>query len=293
MPIYLDVLFFINGVMDFLMLTLTSAIFGFYGKVKYRIVASLLGSLLACIFFMWKPVADWFLTAIALFLISSVMVWIAYEYTGFRGFLKRLFCLFLVTYGFGGAVYWFLERTGGGFYLFLLFKTPEMRHLYLKSFLLISGGVFLVLMVLGGTGQKVKEEQQLIYPVTLGFRRKPVHTMGLLDTGNRLREPDSKKAVLVGEFDILRKGLEPEIEQWLDSYFKEGKTDQKPKQIYWIPFTSVGKTRGRMPAVLCPFVMTAKAGEVEKKDVLVALTSQSLSPSQEYFLLLHTDLWKE
>ena len=306
MTVYLDVLFLLNGVMDFLMLSLLSTIFGYHGTIIKRVLASVIGSLLACISFILWPHQRGIGQMMVSFIISAIMLLIVYENYDLRGFFKRFFCLYLIVYGFGGALTWILKETKGGYYLLLLMRTTSIRNLYFKSFLLISIGVFCLLFLLFGIGSMAKEEQQFLYPVTIVIGEKTVHTMGLLDTGNRLREPRTNKAVLVVEFECIHQALQKEVALWIARYFamiNEGKNQngeedggkgtETPKEIVWIPFSSVGKKAGKLPAILCDHIMIAKKPMIAKKEVFLAITNQRLSPTREYSLLLHTDLWKQ
>ena len=292
MSVYLDVLFFINGVMNFFVLTLLSILFGFYGTVKNRLLASGVGALLACGFFMICPFAGGGEEVIASILISGILLVIAYGRLGLRAYIKRFLCLYLVTAMVGGAISWLIEKTEISYYVWLFLKTPSMKRLYLKSFCLISFGVFLCLIVLGSVGKMAKEEQKFLYPVTMQWKGKTIHTMGLLDTGNRLRDPKSQKGVVVAEFDILYHMLEREIAEWLEGYFHGIQEKEKPKEIVFIPYSSVGKKEGKMPAIVCDRLLIAKDGVFEQTDVMVGIAEQHLSPSKEYFLLLHTDLFE-
>ena len=292
MRVYLDVLFFINGTMDFLILTLLSVVFGFYGSPKRRVLASLIGALLACLFFVIAPFSNGIQQIASSLIISGILVGIAYGFTGIRGYVKRLFCLYFMTATVGGMIVWIVEKTEISYYIWLFLKTPSIRNLYWKSFLMIGGGTFLLLLVLGGTGKMVREEQQFLYPVTIQLGEKVVHTVGLLDTGNRLKEPKSQKGVLVGEFPILYGVLREDVKDWMEGYFQGKGMEGKPEDVLMIPFSSVGKKAGEMPAVVCDSILVAKDGNVEKKEVIVAITNQQLSPSKEYFLLLHTELFK-
>lgn len=287
--------------MDFLMLTLLSTIFGYQGRMKRRILASILGGGLACVSFVIWPYQRGIGQIVLSFLISGVMLLVAYGSYDLRSLLKRFFCLYLIVYGFGGALTWILKETKGGYYLILLMKTTSIRNLYFKSFLFISLGVFVLLFLLFGTGKVVREEQQFLYPVSLMIHGKTIHTVGFLDTGNRLREPVTRKAVLVIEFDSVYPALDDKLAAWLEQYFdtlqeekqqNEG-SKEVPEEIDWIPFSSVGKKAGRLPAIICDDIFLDRKPVIEKKEVYLAITNQRLSPTREYFLLLHTDLWKE
>lgn len=295
MTVYLDVLFLINSGMNFLILTLLSVVFGYEGKIKRRILGSLLGGGFACLSFVIWPYQRGIGQIFLSFLISGFMLFITYGTCNFLGFLKRFFCLYLIVYGLGGALTWVLRETKGGYYLLLLMRTTEIRNLYFKSFFLISLGVFLLLVLLFGTGKMAKEEQQFLYPVTIVVAGKTIHTIGLLDTGNRLREPSTKKAVLVIEFESIYQALDENLVTWLRRYFAQVsmKEEETPKEIYWIPFSSVGKKEGKLPAIVCDNIFLSKKTDKEKNELFLAITNQKLSPTGEYFLLLHADLWKK
>ena len=301
MTVYLDVLFIINVGMDFLMLTLLSNIFGYQGNIRRRILASILGGGLACISFIIWPYQRGIGQIVLSCFISGIMLLVAYGSYDLRSLCKRFFCLYLIVYGFGGVLTWILKETKGGYYFILLMKTTSIRNLYFKSFLFISVGVFLLLFLLFSTGKGVREEQQFLYPVSLMIGKKTIHTIGFLDTGNRLREPVTKKAVLVIEFHSVYAALNTSLATWLERYFERSQDEKKkieveekvPEEIYWIPFSSVGKKAGQLPAILCDSVFLDKKPVIEEKEVYLAITNQRLSPTREYFLLLHTDLWKE
>lgn len=297
MIVYLDVYFFMNSLMNFLILSLLSSVFNYYGKIKNRLLASLLGGFGATFYLVFLSEKGSLYKNIFLFLVSILLIFVAYGKSNWRTFLKQWICLYFLTYSLGGLLYWFLQETRGGYYITLILKYSFLRQSYLKKFIMISLLCSMLLSFFFWISKGVREERQFIYPVSLQLHKKTIHTVGLLDTGNRLKEPKTGGAVIVGEFEIIEKGLDENIKQWLVSYFQDAirqkSKEEVPKEISFIPFSSVGKKAGELPAILCDEITIAKKGENCKKKVWLGITNQSLSSTGEYFLLLHTDLWKE
>lgn len=297
MIVYVDIYFFMNSLMNFFILSLLSSVFNYYGKIKNRIVASVLGGFGATFYLVFLSEKGNLYRNIFLIVCSVMLILIAYEKTNWRIFLKQWICFYLIAYCFGGVLYWLLQETKGGYYITLVLKYSFLRQTYLKKFIIISLACSMLLSFLFWIGKGVKEERQFLYPVSLKLHTNILHTIGLLDTGNRLREPKTGGAVLVVELAIIEKGLNENVKQWLHLYFqdpiKQKIQGEIPKGIAFIPFSSVGKKAGELPAILCEEVVIAKKGETCKKNVWLGITTQNLSSAGEYFLLLHTDLWKK
>lgn len=296
MIVYLDIYFFINSLMNFLILSLLSTIFHYGGTIRKRLYASLVGGFGATFYLVFLSEKGTLYKNMFLIFVSAILLFVAYEKRSWRTFLKQWICFYIVTYNLGGILYWFLQQTKGGYYMTLIWKYSVLRQSYLKKFIIISLFCSLFLSFIFWIGKEVREERRFLYPVSLQIQGKRIHTIGLLDTGNRLREPRTGKMVIVGEWDMIERGLEDKTKQWLLSYFQDPMAQKRgeiPPTIAFVPFSSVGNKNGELPAILCDEIFVAKKGEIRKKDVWIGLTKQSLSPTSEYFLLLHTDLWKE
>ena len=273
MIVYVDIYFFMNSLMNFFILSLLSSVFSYYGKIKNRIVASVLGGFGATFYLVFLSEKGNLYRNIFLIVCSMMLILIAYEKTNWRIFLKQWLCFYLIAYCFGGLLYWLLQETKGGYYITLVLKYSFLRQTYLKKFIIISLACSMLLSFLFWIGKGVKEERQFLYPVSLKLHTNILHTIGLLDTGNRLREPKTGGAVLVVELAIIEKGLNENVKQWLHLYFqdpvKQKIQGEIPKGIAFIPFSSVGKKAGELPAILCEEVVIAKKGETCKKKCMV------------------------
>lgn len=103
MPVYADVLVFLNVIVDYFLLKLCCVIVGKKAK-RIRIT---LGSFFAglsslCVFLPYKGAL---FEAFLHIVISSVCVLITFSFISLKTFLKNTVCLFAVTYFYGGVMY--------------------------------------------------------------------------------------------------------------------------------------------------------------------------------------------
>lgn len=118
--------------------------------------------------------------------------------------------------------------------------------------------------------QKEKKERRL-FDVTLKSEKGEICLTALLDTGNSLIEPISKKPVCLLECGILAKLIE------------------KEKALYSaIPYRSVGCEKGILYATKIPEMQIAYDGkEILLKEVFCAEATHKLSTNDTYNMILH------
>ena len=104
-------------------------------------------------------------------------------------------------------------------------------------------------------------------PMIYGEKKETV--TGLIDTGNRLREPVSSQPVHVVAAGVMKQ-LCPSV-----------------KGVVYVPYQSVGTCRGILPAVgLDRMEIEQEGGRYSLEKPLIAITKQELSPSGEYQILI-------
>ena len=123
---------------------------------------------------------------------------------------------------------------------------------------------------------RFRRERQRLYPVTISFRGRSVRTRGLIDTGNALRDPVFGKPVSV---------LDPELQLEL--------LGAEPPLFYPVPFHSIGKENGLLPAFYADFLQieTEDGPVLRTERPLLGVTKEPLSSKNEYDILLHPDLF--
>ncbi|MBQ9019506.1 MAG: sigma-E processing peptidase SpoIIGA [Bacilli bacterium] len=175
MNIYLEEVFILNFLLDFMILYGTKRILKRNNKLIRIIIGSILGS---------------FTTFLLLISISNLLLLI----------LKLLISVFLIIISFGmkdiirNTLYFYLISIilGGSFYLFDISN---------NSIILI-GGSFIVISIIIKEFLNYKEVFTNKYLVTIIYKKKKYNLEGFIDTGNRLRDSISKKDVILVNLDI-------------------------------------------------------------------------------------------
>ena len=126
--------------------------------------------------------------------------------------------------------------------------------------------------------------QQLIYPVTLIDEDMEVHMFALLDTGNGLIEPISKKPVCLVGKNVFEENLAKE----------GGRKEFQPQKFRVIPYHSVGKENG----ILSGYEMDRLIIDTDERKVIIekpmiGISQVPVSGSGFYQMILQPELLGE
>ncbi|MEX0974076.1 MAG: sigma-E processing peptidase SpoIIGA [Bacillota bacterium] len=118
---------------------------------------------------------------------------------------------------------------------------------------------------------------------------------GLVDTGNNLRDPVSGLPVVVVDWEPLRKIMPGEVFAFFQSTWDSmpESLSETPigKRLRLIPYVSLSGRRGVLPGFRPDhFVILEKDGQRVKKDAIIGVSREHLSPNGLYQALLHPDL---
>ena len=257
--LYIDVLFLENLLLDYLLLTVTARLLKLSPGRLRRILSAALGSLLLCLIYAALPQCP-----LPVFLLlhgagAAAMIYTGLGTKSLRIFGKALILLYLCSFLLGGIFGWLQNIVKLPVYPFL--------GLSLLSYWLLTLGMRWLM--------RFRQREQHIYPVTLGFHGHTIKTRGLIDTGNSLRDPVFGKPVSILPQDLKLKlcGTEKVL-------------------LYPVPFHSIGKKSGLLPAFYADFLQIETEGgtclRVERP--LLGVTKEPLSSKKEYGILLHPDL---
>lgn len=127
------------------------------------------------------------------------------------------------------------------------------------------------------------------YPVEIEYHGKCVSGTGFLDTGNQLREPVSKKPVLVIDYNLVSKLFSEEEIDFIKQY-PMGISPTQNILIHYIPFHSVGTEKG----YLLGFKADSMKIEIEGRCRVVpepwlGIYNSAISLKGEYEMLLHEE----
>lgn len=186
MTIYLDLVFLINLIMDFYILSGVKFLLRLQTKLYRIILGSLTGSLSIILLFFKLSTIE---INIYKILISILMIYITF---GRNKFFNKLFYMYIISIVLGGSMYLINDSLGysvdsfifinNGYsinIIILLIISPFIIYLYIKEFM------------------KFKKRINTIYNVIIKFKSKSINIEGFLDTGNKLIDPYFHRPIIL------------------------------------------------------------------------------------------------
>lgn len=264
--IYLDVYFFMNLGMNLMILWAEKQLLQLPAKTYRLAISGSIGAVFSClVIFLPQYLFRWY-GIFAILVLGPVMVFIAFGSGSYRLFLKKLAGFYLVTVVMAGTIevlqrFWPAAVTGNRLYAIL------------GWFFLGAAAVWLVRGLMS-LFMDWKRKRKYLYQVVIHYRGRQKQVTALWDSGNRLREPYTQKAVHVITYDVCK------------SICKTA------AGVLYIPFASIGAGEGMLPAIYMDEMEIFQEGKLVTKleRPLVAITRRTLSSDGEYDMLLNEEL---
>ena len=286
--IYVDVLFLINSVIDYLLLLSAARIAGeplcrgrfALGAVLGGIYA--VGVFLPGFSFLRKPVYK--------ILFAVLMMLLAYG-AGKRFFRQSLIFL-LLTFAFGGAVIAIGVFGGKGLTLGHGVVYSEMD----RKIVFLSAAVCYVVVSfdLERVGKHIGKPGEL-WTIKICLFEKTLDLPALLDTGNTLADPITGQGVVVVELSALKRLFPMGLRSTLDELKDPAATMAQLQDELWrsrfrlLPYRSVGVSSGLLLAVRSDWI---EVNGVRKMGVLLAISPTVLSDGGGYRAMIGRDgIW--
>ena len=263
--IYIDSLFFLNLLLDYLMLLCAGRLCSL-PLARKRIA---LGALWGAVYAAAAVLLGGFLLHPAVKLASGAVAAVIAYGPGRRA-LRAIVAFFSVSAGFGGAVYALARLYGGdsGSKLFV----PASMPLLLLSFALCYAAVSLVLR------RSARRPERRLCRADISLRGREVSFAALCDSGNELTDPLTGRRVLVAEPSALAPlfpGTELTAGDAAELFVRL--SGQAPG-LRMIPFSSVGSDGSLL---LC-FTPDAVALDGRRRALSVAISPHGLPADGEY-----------
>lgn len=276
--IYMDVLFVVNFIMDYLVLTVTTGILIHTTTLKRmgtrkqlillyikRIAGSAVGAVWAC-WLVLNGCDSRIWNVLTYVVIGPLMLAIVMGKTRVLAYIKAVGILYAVTFLISGGVHLAYYYTSVGYLL--------------NSKNTLGTGVLLVSSILGGlllewlVGFLVKRSEKVSseYTVIVKTKQGDVTLKALCDTGNNLRDPFYGEPVSVVLSDKLANLLADN-----SSY-------------HLIPYSALGNENGVIPVVrIDRLKIMGQGGTRIVERPLLALYSGSFSRNTDYEFIIHPD----
>lgn len=290
--VYVDEVLANNMVMNYAILHLTAKLAGAPYRVLRLLAASFIGSLY--VFAVFFPESNYYYNFAGKFLISAILVVVAFGVVPWRRFLTTWVIFYGVSFAVGGVVLGINSLVG---------RPGGMSGEYWRLW----PGVVVALILVVVIGRKSFILRRRVaegffrVPVTIRIGAKKLEFEALLDTGNDLADPVSKDPVVIIEYEAVKDLLPPELREALA---KDREPDfaniagrvEDPKwltRLRLIPYRSLGKTGGLLLGFKPDALEVVYGGQVIKTSrVVVGVYRQRLSPEAKYNALLHPRLIK-
>lgn len=309
LEVYIDVVFIINFIMDFLLLLIVKKILKYKSGVFRFMAGACIGALGACIMSILPELNGFIQFLIAYVVICLAMVLTAFGFKGLRAVVKAMVILYITTFFLGGVINSLYYHSMMGYYFKELIQGRLFQNRDYAFFLIaISAGTGAVLIFIR-TLKNLRSGDLRIYETDLFYKDQSIRVIGLLDTGNNLHDPIYGKPVIITEYSAIEPLLTTTERKLLNimldtlngksTLLNENKISSESVDLYpeksednfkimMIPYHSIGRKNGMLPAFVLNQVMVTNGREkIYSEKVITAISREKLSKHNEYQVILH------
>lgn len=184
MKIYIEFVYIINYLLDFMILYGTKRLLKINRSIIRIIISSFIGMMSTLLIYININNMELFLVKI---IISLIMIIVAF---GKNSIIKNTFYFYLISIILGGVMYLFeFNRSYYFNFMFLITFSPIIIYIVVKEMI----------------NHKLNIDDK--YYVSIIYREKIYKLEGFIDTGNRLKSPISNKGVILANIKINSNNL--------------------------------------------------------------------------------------
>lgn len=295
MVIYADLIFLLNTYIDFLLLWLTSGIRKQQISMWRLIIAAMIGGLYSMLH-LWPHFAITYSLPVKI-LVSMLMIWVAFGWGHFRSYIRNLGVFYLVCFIAGGALialHYVVSgesQVAGG----IFFTQTANGWGSPVSWGIIIVGFPLVWAYTRFSFRSLEERQrvnQYLVPMKIKLNGEEILCMGLIDTGNQLRDPITRAPVIMVEIQSLAAQLPRELIEMVMKKDWENGWLQLPAdwmtKVRMIPYRPAGRDFEMM------IVIKPDQVEIQHEDkwnnvqkVLIGIDVGRISSDGTYQAIIH------
>jgi len=229
-------------------------------------------------------------------IVSSCMVYIAFNSNNLKTMLKQLVIFYLTSFCFGGAAYYLLynirpnliQGSNG-----VLVGTYPIKIAVLGGIL----GFFIINISFKIIKSKLTKKDML-YDIEICYKQNKSNIKVILDTGNLLTDPITKTPVLIVEANKLKNLISEKILNNIEDIIYNSTFEEVAEEIKTrcsiIPFSSIGKNNGIIIGFRPDYIkIYTDEGEKIRKKVIVGIYNNKISKNGLYSGLIGLNLLNE
>ncbi len=293
---YAEYLLIENIIINCIILYATSKITRTKTSKMRLFVASLIGSIYTLVVFF--PSLQFMGKVTIKLSISILMIIISFNPEKLNQFLKQISAFYMVSFAFAGAIIGIFYILNNSFkFKGISFKDFDELIKFLVIGILIA--LILIRYILKFYQGKINKEN-FITNIIIGLNNKEVELTALIDTGNSLKEPISKKPVIIAEYKALENILPNSIRDMYKTnkeldLIQIGKIMEEVSddiKLRLIPFKSLGNDNGILIGFKPDKIKIYLESETKNltDDIIVAIYNDKLATDEVYNGLLHPEL---
>ncbi|WP_099468535.1 sigma-E processing peptidase SpoIIGA [Konateibacter massiliensis] len=275
--LYVDVLFLINMCMNFFILSIVGKILRCTATYLRIILICAISSMLTIVIIM-LPLQGVLIKYTLIFGVNVISTKTALKLKDGISILKAVILLYIMTFLFGGILN-FLTYA----------KKINAEQVLLAGLLLfiLARGAIKIDRFYKRTSGKVCE-------VTISLNDRRLRLKGLMDTGNSLVDPVSRQPVNIVPFEVIKELLTDKeaicIENFLE-YKAEDIEMEELGELYYIPYSSVGRKNGLLPAIKVEELCIVYGGSViEVARPMIGICQNEFVSDKRYQIILNPKL---
>ena len=289
MTIYLDIVFFENFILNYIIILSTAII----SKSKIKLTSIMLSSTIGGIFSILNYLMNMnsLENMVLKIIISILMMLIAFNEYKIKKLIKQLLLFYLVSFTFGGIAFmllFFIKPQN------IIMKSNHLVGTYPIKITILAGILgFVVIFLIEKIIKDRLNKKSMICDLEIFYDGKIRKIKTMIDTGNLLKEPISKNDVIIVEKESLEGIVSKDILENI-KYILKGKWIQE-KNIYsykikLIPFSSLGNDNGLLLGFKPDYVKIYSDDEITRNDVLIGIYDGKLSKANQYNSLIGLDI---
>lgn len=292
--IYLDAVWLLNILMDAMILYLTQGVTRAKStKIKMSVAAFIASTIVPISIYM--P-GSWLTSSIGKVVFSLLIIWIAFSYSSLRAFFLQWVSFYFITFAIGGSmlgVHYFLATEisiqGGSVVTFTGGYGDPV------SWLFVCVGFPCSYFFTKWRLEQVSVHQmklENIYDVTMEWQGQSAQCKGLVDSGNQLIDPVSRKMVFLADSNVLGHFLNKnELGQLhVDSVITslDDLPEHVQKSVRLVPYQAAGMAGQLLVTLLIDKItIDTPEGKLQIKHPLVGVQHHDLTHDQLYQMLIH------
>lgn len=289
MAVYADVLFVLNLIINYALLSATEKIAKQPTSPPRKLLGAAVGAVYAvCMFF---PQAEALYTVAAKLIVSFILVSLSFSVKSPKPFFKTVAVFYAASFVFGGICLGIFYFTGSGKGT-LVSNGIFYFNLPLRTLIISTAAAY---AAINGLWRIRKSEKARDYrKVKIYMNGKSVSVNALVDTGNMLTDPISSSPVIIAEFEALRSLLPKSFTEIYEkcqaapeAMLADGEIASPVRGIRVIPYFSLGSEVG----MLIGFKPDAvKIGKTTSTDIIIGIYGKYLSSERSYNALLNPEI---